>query len=505
MVTVESLVWVWNRPRKGTFNGPTTLDASFESSMIHSKFFRPLAHHHLFAVVLNKVGVAAVTKLIHERRPSYISRLIVAVVVNAIKRHPVRSPTNIREEGRKIISPFFAHRNTSTAVIPKSLVFGIKAPGFYSAPHRILYGFWRGFMPRFSMKFMFRHGRLYNTIPLYALLFLLYAAPVFADCVELPIVNVGKLRHPEYEPQIPAGLPNNNYGTDGIPTLNGVPRYPTVIVCYPATVRIPARLGPMTADQAATILHNRNPRIWPFNPDALTIPTRPQRQGSLQRFLGALWDYIGPAKALAGTETDPFTAADSSDLGANWDAFDDGTGLVPCRISGNAAAGTTADVRCYEAYNHYLPSANQTVDVTFQIANGGVFSGGAREFGALIRMTNPASSFSGYTCQARIPGSASTARIRRIDAGSLSTLMNDDGSITWADGDILTCSVTGSTITLKRNGATVISWSDTTYATGRGGIQILDDPADNYTHIDSFTITDTAASVTVRHKPLVIQ
>jgi len=65
--------------------------------------------------------------------------------------------------------------------------------------------------------------------------------------------------------------------------------------------------------------------------------------------------------------------------------------------------------------------------------------------------------------------------------------------------------VTGSTITLKRNGATVISWSDTTYATGRGGIQILDDPADNYTHIDSFTITDTAASVTVRHKPLVIQ
>jgi len=337
------------------------------------------------------------------------------------------------------------------------------------------------------------------------LAFLFYAAPVLADCVELPIINVGKLRHPEYEPDIPAGLPNNNYGTDGIPTLNGVPRYPTVIVCYPATVRIPARLGPMTADQAATILHNRNPRIWPFNPDALTIPVRPQRQGSLQRFLGALWDYIGPAEALAGTETDPFTVADSSDLGANWDAFDDGTGLVPCRISGNAAAGTTADVRCYEAYNHYLPSANQTVDVTFQIANGGVFSGGAREFSALIRMTNPASSFSGYTCQARIPGSASTARIRRIDAGAVSTLANDDGSITWADGDILTCSVTGSTITLKRNGATVISWSDTTYATGRGGIQILDDPADNYTHIDSFTITDTAASVTVRHKPLVIQ
>jgi hypothetical protein len=332
--------------------------------------------------------------------------------------------------------------------------------------------------------------------------FLLYALPAFADCVELPIVNVGTVRRPEYEPQIPAGLPNN-YGTDGIPMLNGAPRYTTVITCYPATVRIPARLGPMTADQAAMILHNRNPRIWPFNPDALTIPVRPQRQGSLQRFLAAAWGYLGPSDAWAGTETDPFTTADSSDLGANWDAFDDGTGLVPCRISNNAAAATTSLVRCYEAYNHYLPSANQSVDITFAINNGGVLEG---EFAALIRMTNPASSFSGYTCQAQLsPGATSTARIRRIDAGITATLMNDDSSIVWADGDTMTCSITGSTITLKRNGATVISWSDATYATGRAGIQILDDPANDYTHITSFTVSDSAVTAVVRHKPLVLQ
>ena len=110
--------------------------------------------------------------------------------------------------------------------------------------------------------------------------------------------------------------------------------------------------------------HERNPRLWPFNPDALTVPIRPQRQSGLQRFLGALWDYIGPAEAWAGSETEPFTAADSSDLGANWTAYDDGSGLVPCRISNNAAAGTTTAVRCYEGFSHYLPTANQYVEVT---------------------------------------------------------------------------------------------------------------------------------------------
>jgi len=340
---------------------------------------------------------------------------------------------------------------------------------------------------------------------LLVLAFLFYAAPAFADCVELPIINVGTVRRPEYEPQIPTGLPNNNYGTDGIPTVNGLPRYSTVITCYPATVRIPARLGPMTADQAAMILHNRNPRIWPFNPDALTIPIRPQRQSSLERFLGGLWDYIGPAEAWAGSETEPFTTADSSDLGANWTAYDDGSGLVPCRISNNAAAGTTTAVRCYEGFSHYLPTANQYVEVTLFLDHGGSFLTN-REFGALIRMTDPASSFSGYICQARTPGTASTARIRRIDAGSSSTLINDDGSLTWVDGDVLRCEVTGSTITLKRNGVTIISWSDATYATGRGGISILDDPADDYVHIDTFTVSDIAgAAVTVRHKPLIIQ
>jgi len=260
----------------------------------------------------------------------------------------------------------------------------------------------------------------------------------------------------------------------------------------------------MTADQAATILHERNPRLWPFNPDALTVPIRPQRQSGLQRFLGALWDYIGPAEAWAGSETDTFTTADSSDLGANWDAYDDGSGLVPCRISNNAAANSTTDTRCYEGFNHYLPTANQYVEVTLAIDHGGDFTA-TREFGALVRMTDPASSFSGYVCQARTPGTASTARIRRIDAGSSSTLINDDGTITWVDGDVLRCEASGSTITLKRNGVTIISWSDATYASGRGGIEILDDPAQDVVHITTFTVSDIAGTAVVRHRPIVIQ
>lgn len=330
-----------------------------------------------------------------------------------------------------------------------------------------------------------------------ALAFVLCASSAFADCIEVPIVNSAPRGKPgDYDPQIPAGLPND-YVTDGIPTVNGVPKFPTTIVCFRDSVKIPARLGPMTRDQAAMIIHDRTPATR-FNPDGLKMPEqRGFIQGLLDRARWKLSRYVGAALAFAGTGTDNFDRADNTDLGANWDPYDNPSS-APCQILGNAVENTTALVDCVEGFNNYIPTANQYAQITVS----GLASG-TRWNQVIVRLQAP-STYSGYVCRAQPTDQTNTTRIRRADAGSMSTLVNETAT-TWADGDVLRCEASGSSITAKRNGATLISGSDATYGSGRGGIGVLDNTDFFSSPLDNFEVGDLGGAAVVRHRPLVIQ
>ena len=344
---------------------------------------------------------------------------------------------------------------------------------------------------------------------------LLFAQSAFADCLSLPIVGNGvdvigkdELLLPDdqggYRPKIPTILTDlypraaRSYVTIG---WSGGPTRSGVITCFRDSVVIPARLGPMTRDQAMQQIHNANPTIH-YNPDTLKIPERSSLEDFVDKAWRMAWRYLGPALAWATSSTDDFNRADNSDVGAAWDVYQS----QPCRILSQKVTNTTGSVECAEGYNTYVPTANQYVQ--FSMPDGIDF--GDRHLTALVRLQAP-STFSGYVCRAQPPGLTNTSRIRVVSNGSFSTLGNDTTQ-TWAHGDVLRCEVTGSgtgtQITLKRNGVTVFSQTDSggNYNSGRGGINVLDDPGDPQVSIDDFEVGDLGGgAVVVRHRPIVIQ
>lgn len=334
---------------------------------------------------------------------------------------------------------------------------------------------------------------------------LLYVVPAFADCIEFPIVNTAKRgRPPDYDPLIPptAGLPND-YVTDGIPTMGGKPKFSTVITCFRDSVVISPRLNPMTRDQAAMIIHNRDPGVR-FNPDSLKLP---ERRGAIQGFLDRAWQtasrYLDVAIAWAASSTDNFNRADSGDLGAAWDPYDNPTGSS-CRIVSNRVVNSTDGVDCVEGYSTLIPGANQYTQFSLPIGFSGM---GSLFVSAIVRLQAPPT-YSGYYCRAQPDSEINTSRIRRVDAASSSTLLNDTTNPQWAVGDTVRCEITGYVITMKKNGVTIFSKDDPglTWATGRGGINMLDSTVDMFNPIDDFEVGDLSAPpATVRHKPLLIQ
>lgn len=350
--------------------------------------------------------------------------------------------------------------------------------------------------------------------------FLLYATPVFADpsCLQLPIDGNGidvkgspdefKLddKHGAFRPSIPKQLTDLNsklaytFTTIGFPKIiGGKPEFSTVFVCFSDALIIPAGLGPMTRDYAAMLAHNRDPKIV-FNPDVLKVK---EPKTTAELFLERLWRaaarYIGPAIAWATTSTDNFNRADSGDLGAAWDPYVD-----TCQILTNAAINTTAGVECVEGYSALIPGANQYTQA--------VLSQGFTNLGRYVWLMvhlQASPTYSGYYCRAQSSDQTNTSRIRRVDAGSSSTLANDTTTPQWVSGDVMRCEITGTTITFKKNGATVMSTATSSeYTTGRGGLGFFDDPTNNYFELnilDDFEVGDLGTATIARHRPLVLQ
>jgi len=358
------------------------------------------------------------------------------------------------------------------------------------------------------------------------LVFVLSASSAFAEpsCLQLPIDGNGldvkdartgvvtdefKLddKHGAFRPSIPKQLTDlypktaYTYTTIGFPKIiAGKPEFSTLFACFPDSLVIPPGLGPMTRDYAAMLAHNRDPKVA-FNPDVLKV--KEPKITILEQLIGRVWRvasrYLGTAIAWATTSTDNFDRADNADLGAAWDPY-----LDACRIIINAASNSTAATECVEGYSTYIPGANQYVQAV--LSQGFLLTG--RYVWLIVHLQAP-TTYSGYYCRAQSDDQTNTSRIRRVDAGSSSTLANDTTVPQWVAGDTLRCEITGTTVTFKKNGATVLTAATANeYSTGRGGIGIFDDPGSatfDLNILDDFEVGDLGASTLVRHRPVVIQ
>jgi len=349
------------------------------------------------------------------------------------------------------------------------------------------------------------------------LAFLFYALPAFADpsCLLLPIVGNGfdvkdvkdDDKHGAFRPDIPKQLTDLypklafTYTTVGFPKITkGVPEFSTVVTCFLDSLVIPAGLGPMTRDQAMMVAHSRDSKIV-FKPDSLKLP---DPKTSFELFVDRAWRtasrYLGAALAFATTATDNFNRADSTDLGAAWDPYDNPS-ATNCQILFNQVSTATSAVDCVEGFSTLIPGANQYVQ--FSLPNG-FLTDDFLFVSAIVRLQAPPT-YSGYYCRAMPPSQTNTSRIRRVDAGSNATLANDTTQ-TWAAADVLRCEITGTSITFKRNGTTILTASTSgEYTTGRGGINVLDNAIGPRNPIDDFEVGDLGAVTVVRHRPLVLQ
>lgn len=90
------------------------------------------------ALKLDPNGVALIRALNGICRPSHISRLIVAVRVNAVNRVlGGRARPNISQELREGGDPCWMHLHASRAVVSKGSVIRIRASSFHSQPNAI--------------------------------------------------------------------------------------------------------------------------------------------------------------------------------------------------------------------------------------------------------------------------------------------------------------------------------------------------------------------------------
>lgn len=80
-------------------------------------------------------SVAAIAVLFFNRRPLHISRLVIAVYVNAINgMRKAGATANVLKESGKRILPLLAHFYTSPSIVLKSYVIRIKASLLHLAP-----------------------------------------------------------------------------------------------------------------------------------------------------------------------------------------------------------------------------------------------------------------------------------------------------------------------------------------------------------------------------------
>lgn len=149
-------------------------------------------------------------------------------------------------------------------------------------------------------------------------------------------------------------------------------------------------------------------------------------------------------------------------LGANWTAV---TGFTDLAIaSSTKVAASATSTHCVEYWNANSFQDDQFSEATIVDLFGGSFLG-------LTLRHQAGASNSFYAAYVAVGGNTTTIFNWTAGIGAVS-LVSDAGA-TWAGGDVVRFEATGTTLTVKQNGATVVSITDATFASGSPGIDIF--------------------------------
>jgi hypothetical protein len=203
----------------------------------------------------------------------------------------------------------------------------------------------------------------------------------------------------------------------------------------------------------------------------------------------------------AATFQDDFNRADNSDLGANWDSgYPDAD---PLQIVGGKVRVTNLGTDARETATASLGN-NQFAQVEVVTLPDPFFGGGRVEWMVTARSAAPAD-LTNYECVAYMlnPLTTTTQLAKRVN-GTF-TELGATTINTWAPGDVLKLTVSGTTISCYQNSDLILQTTDGGLTSGRVGLAMFLSPDTHSIHnleIDNFQGGDLGA-VRVRRRPII--
>jgi hypothetical protein len=123
-------------------NAPSVdIQSHLDGASFDAPFSCPIADGLSATLKSNPSGMTTVPSLLTMCSPSHISRLIVAIVVNAIKgMRRTGGTSNICEECGEVVSPSFAHLDAASTILRISIHRWIDAPPDHRIPRSPFFG-----------------------------------------------------------------------------------------------------------------------------------------------------------------------------------------------------------------------------------------------------------------------------------------------------------------------------------------------------------------------------
>lgn len=115
--------------RDGLMRGfAAILHARMQALVVYAHERGEVLQDHRLAIMFDKHVIGSGAGLLARIGPSAVSRFVMAVWINAIKRHVGRAFAHVAQEVLKTVKPILAHLDPATAVNRIFMVIRIKAP-----------------------------------------------------------------------------------------------------------------------------------------------------------------------------------------------------------------------------------------------------------------------------------------------------------------------------------------------------------------------------------------
>ncbi len=115
------------------FVGPSIADTPRDGGLLYAKVLSPIGHCLPLSIQLHESVVALVSRLLFVGTPSAVSRLVVAVVADAVKRKTAWLRAHVRQEVLENL-PSLANPDSASAVSLEVVVLGIAASSLHPGP-----------------------------------------------------------------------------------------------------------------------------------------------------------------------------------------------------------------------------------------------------------------------------------------------------------------------------------------------------------------------------------